>query len=148
MPTAAPGGPRCFHKFIEPTVSVEFAELEILPWLRPTTINGFYSGPLSAKRSCVEWCSHTAAGAAKLAQRATPAPKASTAGMGCERKLAVGEPLASPLAGAAPLSRATAELGCDSPDKKPVAQGERAGEPDVRVGRESDPRTQTEWLMV
>jgi hypothetical protein len=50
-------------------------------------------------------CSHTdAAGAAKLAQRPTPAQKASTAGRGYERKLAVGEPLANLLAGAAPLS--------------------------------------------
>jgi hypothetical protein len=47
--------------------------------------------------------------------------------MGYERKLAVGEPLASPLAGAAPLSPATAELACDSPDEKPVARGERVG---------------------
>ena len=59
--------------------------------------------------------------------------KAGTAGMGYERRLAVGEPLASLLAGAAPSSWATAELACDSPDKKSVARGERAGAQGFKV---------------
>ena len=91
---------------------------------------------------------HGAVGAAKLAQRATPAAKASTAGMGYEQKLAAGEPLASLLSGSAPLSWATAELACDSPDKKRVAQGERAGSLMFGVVAKAIRGTQTELLMV
>jgi putative cardiolipin synthase len=91
---------------------------------------------------------HTPAGAAKLAQRATPAEKASTAGMGYQQKLAAGEPLASLLAGAAPLSWATAELACDSPDKKHVAQGQRAGSLMFGLVAKAIRTTQTELLIV
>jgi cardiolipin synthase C len=91
---------------------------------------------------------HSAGDAAKLARRATPAQKASTAGMGYQQKLAAGEPLASLLAGAAPLSWATAELACDSPDKKHVAQGERAGSLMFTLVAKAIRATQTELLMV
>jgi cardiolipin synthase C len=91
---------------------------------------------------------HSAAGSAKLAQRATPAEKASTAGMGYQQKLAADEPLASLLAGATPLSWATAELACDSPDKKHIAQGERTGSLMFGLVAKAIRATQTELLIV
>jgi putative cardiolipin synthase len=91
---------------------------------------------------------HSAASAAKLARRTTPAKKASTAGMGYEEKLAAGEPLTSLLTGASPLSWATAELACDSPDKKNVAQGERAGSLMFGLVAKEIRATQSEFLMV
>jgi cardiolipin synthase C len=91
---------------------------------------------------------HRAADAAKLAQRTTPAAKASNAGMGYQQKLAAGEPLASLLAGTSPLSWATAELACDSPDKKHVAQGERAGSLMFGLVAKAIRAAQTEFLMV
>lgn len=89
-----------------------------------------------------------AADSAKLAQRVTPAQKASTAGMNYEQKLASGEPLASLLANSAPLSWATAELACDSPDKKRVAEGERAGSLMFGLVAKAIQATQTELLIV
>ena len=89
-----------------------------------------------------------AADTAKLARRVTPAQKASTAGMKYEQKLASGEPLASLLANTAPLSWATAELACDSPDKKRVAEGDRAGSLMFGAVAKAIQATQTELLMV
>jgi len=89
-----------------------------------------------------------AADTAKLARRVTPAQKASTAGMNYEQKLASGEPLASVLASTAPLSWATAELACDSPDKKRVAEGDRAGSLMFGLVAKAIQATQTELLIV
>jgi hypothetical protein len=49
-PTAARGSPGYSQNFLGPTVSLVFAEVEVLTWPRPTTINGFYSGPRTATR--------------------------------------------------------------------------------------------------
>jgi putative cardiolipin synthase len=62
-----------------------------------------------------------------IAQRGTVPQKAATAGFNYQEKLAANEPLADVLAGTAPLSWAGYELACDSPDKKAVAEGWRAG---------------------
>jgi putative cardiolipin synthase len=62
-----------------------------------------------------------------LVHRRTIPEKAATAGAGYQEKLAAGEPLTSVLAGKLPLAWASSELACDSPDKKHVARGERAG---------------------
>jgi putative cardiolipin synthase len=86
--------------------------------------------------------------AAKLARRVTPAQKASTAGMNYQDKLVSGEPLASLLTNAAPLSWAAAELACDSPDKKRVAEGERAGSLMFGAVAKAIRATDTELLMV
>jgi cardiolipin synthase C len=56
-----------------------------------------------------------------------PAQKAAAAGFEYQQRLAAGEPLASLLSGRTPLAWASAEVTCDSPDKKAVASGERAG---------------------
>ncbi|MGO9998759.1 MAG: phospholipase D-like domain-containing protein [Acetobacteraceae bacterium] len=92
--------------------------------------------------------SHRKGAAAKLARRVTSARKASTAGMNYQQKLASGEPLASLLANTAPLSWATAELACDSPDKKRVAEGDRAGSLMFGLVAKEIRATQTELLMV
>jgi putative cardiolipin synthase len=92
--------------------------------------------------------SHRKGAAAKLARRVTPADKASTAGMNYQQKLASGEPLASVLANTAPLSWATVELACDSPDKKRVAEGDRAGSLMFGLVAKEIGATQTELLMV
>ncbi|GAC1457228.1 MAG: phospholipase D family protein [Steroidobacteraceae bacterium] len=89
-----------------------------------------------------------AAHAARLARRRTAARKASSAGMNYQQKLASGEPLASLLASTAPLSWAAAELACDSPDKKRVAEGARAGSLMFDVVAKEIGATQTELLMV
>ncbi len=89
-----------------------------------------------------------AAGTAKLARRVTPAQKASTAGMNYQEKLASGEPLSDLLANTAPLSWAAAELACDSPDKKRVAEGDRAGSLMFGAVAKAIRETQTELLMV
>jgi len=61
-----------------------------------------------------------------LLRRKVVPQKAAAAGLDYQAKLASGEPLASLLSGAAPLSWAPAELACDSPDKGPkTARGER-----------------------
>jgi cardiolipin synthase C len=61
-----------------------------------------------------------------LLRRKIVPQKAATAGFDYQAKLASGEPLASLLSGAAPLSWAPAELACDSPDKGlKTARGER-----------------------
>jgi putative cardiolipin synthase len=86
--------------------------------------------------------------AAQLAGRVTPARKASTAGMNYQQKLASGEPLASLLASSAPLSWATAELACDSPDKKRVAEGGRAGSLMFGLVAQAIRESQTELLLV
>jgi putative cardiolipin synthase len=92
--------------------------------------------------------SHRQGDTAKLARRVTPAHKASTAGMNYQQKLASGEPLASLLANTAPLSWAAAELACDSPDKKRVAEGDRAGSLMFGLVAKEIRATQTELLMV
>jgi putative cardiolipin synthase len=88
------------------------------------------------------------AGEARLKRRVTPPQKASTAGMNYEQKLASGEPLASLLANAAPLSWAAVELACDSPDKKRVAGGERVGNLMFDLVAKAIRSTQTELLLV
>ncbi len=62
-----------------------------------------------------------------LVHRRTIPEKAATAGAHYQERLAAGEPLGSVLAGTLQLAWASAELACDSPDKKRVARGERAG---------------------
>jgi putative cardiolipin synthase len=89
-----------------------------------------------------------AAGEARLTRRVTPAQKASTAGMNYQQKLASGEPLASLLANAAPLSWAAAELASDSPDKKRVAGGERVGNMMFDLVAKAIRTTRTELLLV
>lgn len=89
-----------------------------------------------------------AARVAELATRRTLAQKAGAADARYEEKLAVGEPLASLLTGAAPLNWATAELACDSPDKKRVADGERAGSLMFGLVAKTIRMTQTELLIV
>lgn len=86
--------------------------------------------------------------AAELAARRTAAQKAGAADAHYAEKLAAGEPLASLLAGAAPVSWAAAELACDSPDKKPVAAGERAGNLMFDLVAKAVRGTQTELMVV
>ena len=62
-----------------------------------------------------------------IAHRGTVPQKAASAGFNYQDKLAANEPLADVLAGTAPLGWAGFELACDSPDKKAVAEGRRAG---------------------
>jgi putative cardiolipin synthase len=91
---------------------------------------------------------YDAARAAELAARRTHAQKATAADAHYGEKLAAGEPLESLLSGTARVSWATAELACDSPDKKPVAGGERVGSLMFGLVAKAVRGTQTELLMV
>jgi len=62
-----------------------------------------------------------------IAHRGTVPQKAASAGFNYQEKLAADQPLADVLAGTTPLGWAGFELACDSPDKKAVAEGRRAG---------------------
>ena len=77
-----------------------------------------------------------------------PAPKAASAGLNFREKLAAGEPLAGIMTSRSPLIWAHAQVVCDSPDKKRLVAGARAGslmyEPVANAAR----HTQTELLMV
>jgi putative cardiolipin synthase len=86
--------------------------------------------------------------AAELAARRTLAQKAMTADAHYAEKLTAGEPLASLLAGTVPVNWATAALACDSPDKKHVAAGERAGSLMFGLVAKTIRETQTELLLV
>jgi len=91
---------------------------------------------------------YDAARAAELAARRTPAQKATAADAHYGEKLAAGEPLASLLSGVTQVSWAPAELACDSPDKKPVAGGERVGSLMFGSVSKAIRETKTELLMV
>lgn len=86
--------------------------------------------------------------AAELGTRRTPPQKATTADAHFAEKLAADEPLQSLLSGAAPVSWATAEIACDSPDKIPVAAGERVGSLMFGKVAQAVRGTQTELLVV
>jgi cardiolipin synthase C len=86
--------------------------------------------------------------AAALATRRTAPKKTTSADAHFVEKLTAGEPLRSLLAGSAPVSWATAEVACDSPDKKPVAGGERVGSLMFDTIAKAVRGTQSELLMV
>jgi len=81
-------------------------------------------------------------------RRRTRPQKAAAAGLNYEAKLAAGEPLASVLAGESALAWARAEVACDSPDKKQVASGERAGRLTFTPLANAIRQTQSELTMV
>jgi cardiolipin synthase C len=91
---------------------------------------------------------YDAAAADVLRKRRTTPQKATAADALFPEKLAASEPLQSLLSGAAPLSWATAEIACDSPDKKPVAGGERAGSLMFSAVANAVRGTQDELLLV
>jgi cardiolipin synthase C len=91
---------------------------------------------------------YSATRAAELAARRTPAQKAVTADAHYVEKLAAGEPLASLLSGATPVSWAPAELACDAPDKQRAAADQRAGSLTFGLVADAVRATQTELLMV
>jgi putative cardiolipin synthase len=84
----------------------------------------------------------------KLAARRTSPQKASGADAHFAEKLSAGEPLQSLLSGAAPVDWAIAEVACDSPEKKPVAGGERVGSLMFGTIANAVNATQTELLIV
>ena len=79
---------------------------------------------------------------------ATTAPKAAKAGFSYSEKLAAGEPLGGILAGRSPLVWANAQVVCDSPDKKQVVAGARAGSLMYEPVASAASKTQTELLMI
>ncbi len=86
--------------------------------------------------------------AAALATRRTAPEKTTSADAHFVEKLTAGEPLRSLLAGSAPVSWAAAEIACDSPDKKPVAGGERVGSLMFDTIAKAVRGTQSELLMI
>jgi putative cardiolipin synthase len=91
---------------------------------------------------------YDAARAAELAARHTEPQKALAADSHFAEKLTAGEPLQSLLSGATAMSWATAEVACDSPEKKPVADGARVGNLMFTTIAAAVRGTQTELLMV
>jgi putative cardiolipin synthase len=85
---------------------------------------------------------------AELAARRTPPQKTTSADAHFAEKLTAGEPLHSLLTGSAPVSWAVAEVACDSPEKKPVAGGERVGSLMFDTVAKAVRGTQSELLMV
>jgi putative cardiolipin synthase len=84
----------------------------------------------------------------EVARRKTVPAKAADAGFNYQDKLAAGEPLADLLAGSAALAWARYELACDSPDKKQVAAGARAGRLTFGPVSEAIRQTHTDFTMV
>jgi putative cardiolipin synthase len=83
-----------------------------------------------------------------VARRRTAPEKAANAGFNYQDKLAAGEPLADVLAGTAALAWASYELACDSPDKKQVAAGQRAGPLTFGPVSNAIRHTQSDFTMV
>ena len=91
---------------------------------------------------------YSATRAAELAARRTAAQKATAADAHYGDKLAAGEPLASLLSGATPVSWASAELACDTPDKRPLAGDQRAGSLTFGLVANAVHETRSELLIV
>jgi putative cardiolipin synthase len=83
-----------------------------------------------------------------LATRQTTPLKATAADPKFAEKLAAGQPLRDLLSGVTPLTWASAELACDSPDKKSVAEDQRAGSLMFGAVARAVRHVQTELLMV
>jgi cardiolipin synthase C len=77
-----------------------------------------------------------------------PGPGTAVAGPEYRERLASGEPLSGLLAGRAALAWASAEVTCDSPDKKAVTSGERAGRLTYTPVANAIRATQSELTMV
>ncbi len=78
----------------------------------------------------------------------TSAPKAARAGFNYSEKLAAGEPFGGILAGRSPLIWANAQVVCDSPDKKAVIAGARAGSLMYEPVANAATKTHGELLMI
>ena len=91
---------------------------------------------------------YNATRAAELSARHTAAQKATAADAHYGEKLAAGEPLASLLSGATPVSWASAELACDTPDKQSAAGDQHAGSLTFGLVATAVRETQSELLMV
>jgi putative cardiolipin synthase len=91
---------------------------------------------------------YSAPRASELAARHTVAQKATTADAHYAEKLAAGEPLASLLSGATPVSWATAELACDNPDKQSEGADQHAGSLTFGLVAAALRETRSELLMV
>lgn len=91
---------------------------------------------------------YDAARAAELAARHTDPQKALAADSHFSEKLTADEPLQSLLSGVTPMSWATAEIACDSPEKKPITDGARVGNLMFSTIADAVRGTQTELLMV
>ena len=74
--------------------------------------------------------------------------KAESAGANFTDKLQAGEPLAAILSGGSPLVWARAEVACDSPDKKRVAEGVRIGSLMYEPVANAIGQTQSELTLV
>ena len=74
--------------------------------------------------------------------------KAESAGANFTDKLHAGEPLAAILSGGSPLVWARAEVACDSPDKKRVAEGARIGSLMYQPVANAIGQTQSELTLV
>ncbi|MDB6091581.1 MAG: phospholipase [Gammaproteobacteria bacterium] len=89
-----------------------------------------------------------ATSAPKREHKAARARKAANAGFNYGEKLAAGEPFAGILAGRLPLVWADAQIVCDSPDKKQVVSGGRAGSLTYEPVADAATRVRSELLMV
>ncbi len=113
------------------------------------TFEGYWESDLAIPaEAIVPHKQYDAQRVAELAARRTPPQKASSADAHFAEKLAANEPLQSLLSGSAAVSWATAEVACDSPDKKTVAGGERVGNLMFATIAKAVRGTQSELLMV
>jgi putative cardiolipin synthase len=74
--------------------------------------------------------------------------KAKASGSNFEAKRAAGEPLSDILSGRTPLVWASAEVTCDSPDKKDIKEGTRTGSLMYGPVAEAIRQTQNEFTMI
>jgi cardiolipin synthase C len=91
------------------------------------TFEQFWASKLAIPAQALSSPRSTRRAAALVLAYPPPSQKAAAAGFDYQQRLAAGEPLAGLLSGHTALDWASAVVTCDSPDKKAVASGERAG---------------------
>jgi cardiolipin synthase C len=147
------GGRNIGDQYFQVDPDSQFADDDVFtagPVVGPlaTTFEQFWESPLAIPAEAIRSPRATTL-AAELTLRARPgAPKTAAAEPTFGEKLASGEPLAGLLSGGPPLAWASAELACDSPDKKAVTRGERAGRLTFTPLANAIRHTQSELTMV
>ncbi len=148
------GGRNIGDQYFQVDPDSQFADADVLvagplvPRLAETFETFWRSEIATPVEAVVPRDQYDAGRAAALAARRTPPQRATSADSHFTEKLTAGEPLQTLLSGSAPVSWATAELACDSPDKKTVAAGERVGSLMFNTVANAVRATQSELLMV
>jgi putative cardiolipin synthase len=113
------------------------------------TFDRYWNSELAVPAQALAHGRRTAATRSQALRPPHTAPeKAESAGANFTDKLRAGEPLAAILSGGSPLVWAHAEVACDSPDKKRVAEGVSIGSLMYEPVANAVAQTQTELTLV